>query len=88
MLAAVENDTVHTECKTETPEQHLKEFAARFEPSIGELIRECRAAMRKRFPAANELVYDNYNFSCSTLVRRGDPPIVLCRLPRNPKGLV
>jgi hypothetical protein len=45
-----------------TSEQQLKGFVAKFTPATGKLIRECRAAMRKRFPTANELVYDNYNF--------------------------
>jgi hypothetical protein len=37
----------------QTPEQQLKEFVAKFEPAMRELIRECRSVMRKRFPAAN-----------------------------------
>jgi hypothetical protein len=41
------------------PEQQLKGFVAKFEPTVGKLIRACRAAMRRRFPTANELVYDN-----------------------------
>jgi hypothetical protein len=49
-------------CMTETPEQQLEGFVAKFEPTIGKLIHDCRSLMRKRFPAANELVYDNYNF--------------------------
>ena len=37
-------------------------FIAKFDPAMGKLIRSIRAALRKRFPAAIELVYDNYNF--------------------------
>lgn len=37
-------------------------FIAKFDPAMAKLIRECRVAMRKRFPNANELVYDNCNF--------------------------
>jgi hypothetical protein len=37
-------------------------FIDKFDPSVAKLIRSCRAAMRKRLPTANELVYDNYNF--------------------------
>ena len=37
------------------------EFIARFDPSIARLLRQGRAALRKRFPTAVELVYDNYN---------------------------
>jgi hypothetical protein len=29
---------------------------------VAKQIREARALLRKRFPSANELVYDNYNF--------------------------
>jgi len=34
---------------------------AKFDPPIARLLRGARAALRKRFPTANELVYDNYN---------------------------
>jgi Domain of unknown function (DU1801) len=40
----------------------LKEFIAKFEPRQQTLIRAVRKALRKRFPTAYELVYDNYNF--------------------------
>jgi hypothetical protein len=51
-------------------EEQIAAFIAKFEPEAGELIRECRKELRKRLPAAFELVYDNYNFFvigyCST----------------------
>ena len=34
----------------------------KFTPDMARAIRAARAALRKRLPAANELVYDNYNF--------------------------
>jgi hypothetical protein len=43
-------------------EQQLKGFIAKFEPRHQTLIRAVRKALRKRFPGAYELVYDNYNF--------------------------
>jgi hypothetical protein len=43
-------------------ETQLKGFIAKFEPKQQTLIRKVRQALRKRLPAANELVYDNYNF--------------------------
>ena len=43
-------------------EQKLRTFIEKFEPDNQALIRAVRAALRKRFPTANELVYDNYNF--------------------------
>lgn len=45
-----------------TPEQQLKEFIAKFAPPNQRLIGAVRRALRTRLPAANELVYDNYNF--------------------------
>ena len=36
-------------------------FIAKFDPAIAKLAQACRAEIRKRYPSANELVYDNYN---------------------------
>jgi len=44
------------------PETQLKGFIDKFEPRHQALIRAVRKALRKRFPAANEFAYDNYNF--------------------------
>jgi len=43
-------------------EKALDGFITRFGEADQRLIRAVRKAMRKRLPAANELVYDNYNF--------------------------
>jgi Domain of unknown function (DU1801) len=43
-------------------ERQFKAFIAKFDPKDQRLIRAVRSAVRKRFPTANELVYDNYNF--------------------------
>jgi hypothetical protein len=43
-------------------EQQLAAFIRKFSPIDQRLIRAGRTALRKRFPTANELVYDNYNF--------------------------
>ncbi len=61
-----------TAMKTAKPQRTPKElastsaqiagFIAKFDPTMAKLIRSVRAALRKRFPTANELVYDNYNF--------------------------
>jgi hypothetical protein len=40
----------------------LAGFLAKFDPQVARLARDCRAAVRKRLPAAHELVYDNYQF--------------------------
>ncbi len=44
------------------PEAQLATFVGRFEPEHQRLILAVRRALRKRFPTAHELVYDNYNF--------------------------
>lgn len=36
-------------------------FIAKFAPPVARLLRQARSALRKRFPTAVELVYDNYN---------------------------
>ena len=43
-------------------QEQLKSFLDKFDPQNRALIRSVRTALRKRFPTANELVYDNYNF--------------------------
>jgi hypothetical protein len=72
---------------SETPEQQLKEFIAKFTPAMGKLIRECRAAMRKRFPTANELVYDNYNFFVIGYCATERPSDCVVSLAANSKGI-
>ena len=43
-------------------ETQLDGFIRKFDPANQALIVKVRKALRKRFPTANELVYDNYNF--------------------------
>ena len=43
-------------------EKRLKAFIGKFAPSHQTLIRAVRKALRKRFPTAYEMAYDNYNF--------------------------
>jgi hypothetical protein len=43
-------------------EEQLERFIGKFGSEHQALIRELRKALRRRLPAANELVYDNYNF--------------------------
>jgi hypothetical protein len=51
-------------------EQQLAGFISKFDSKHAALIRAVRRALRRRLPAAHELVYDNYNFFvigyCST----------------------
>ena len=71
----------------DTPEQRLKGFVAKFEPAMGKLIRECRSIMRKRFPTANELVYDNYNFFVIGYCTTERPSDCVVSLAANSRGL-
>src|SRR2546427_8529385 len=48
--------------KATSAERRLKSFIDKFEAGHQKLIRDVRRALRKRFPMAYELVYDNYNF--------------------------
>ena len=43
-------------------ERQLAGFIEKFEPELQTVIVQTRKALRKRLPAANEIVYDNYNF--------------------------
>lgn len=43
-------------------EKQLESFIEKFEPENQALIRSLRKVLEKRFPTANEIVYDNYNF--------------------------
>lgn len=47
---------------TDTAATQLKRFIAKFSANDQRLIRAVRQRVRKRFPTAHELVYDNYNF--------------------------
>src|ERR1043165_3022365 len=47
-----------TDSKKLTPEVQFKALIAKFDAKSQTLIRSVRSALRKRFPAANELVYD------------------------------
>lgn len=44
--------------KDGTPEARLRAYLQRFSPENQKLIRAVRSAVRKRLPAANELLYD------------------------------
>ena len=43
-------------------EAQLRTFIGKFAPKHQALIRALRKALRRRYPTAHELVYDNYNF--------------------------
>jgi hypothetical protein len=72
---------------SETPQKQLEGFVAKFEPTMGKLIRDCRSVMRKRFPTANELVYDNYNFFVIGYCTTERPSDCVVSLAANSKGI-
>jgi len=45
-----------------TPEEQLRTFIEKFDPKHQKFIRSVRAALRKRFPTANEVAYDYSSF--------------------------
>ncbi len=45
-----------------TDAERIRAGIAKFEPAAARRIRAVRTALRRRFPTAFELVYDNYNF--------------------------
>jgi hypothetical protein len=53
---------MHASTAAGDAERQLTAFIRKFSPIDQRLIRAVRIALRKRFPTANELVYDNYNF--------------------------
>jgi hypothetical protein len=54
--------TVKPDSTKHSPEAQLRSFIDKLDPKVQKLIRSVRAAVRKRFPTANELAYD-YNHS-------------------------
>ena len=72
---------------TESPAKQLAGFMAKFDPAIAKQIREARSLLRKRFPTAYELVYDNYNFFVIGYSPTERPYDSLLSLTANAKGL-
>lgn len=48
--------------KQPSPEAQLRSFNDRFDPKHQKFVRAVRAALRKRFPTANEVAYDYSSF--------------------------
>jgi hypothetical protein len=62
-------------------------FIAKFDPAMAKLIRSIRATLRKRFPTAIELVYDNYNFFVIGYSPTERPTDYIVSLAANSKGV-
>ena len=69
------------------PTQQLAGFIAKFDPKMGKLVRATRQALRKRYPTANELVYDNYNFFVIGFCTTERPSDCIFSLAANAKGV-
>jgi hypothetical protein len=63
------------------------EFIAKFDAKVAKLVRECRAAVRKRLPTAIEIVYDNYNFLVFGFSTTERPTDCIVSLAVNAKGI-
>jgi hypothetical protein len=73
--------------RQKSPAGQLAAFVAKYDPAVGRLVRATRAAMRRRFPTAWELVYDNYQFLAigySATERASD---CIASLAVSPKGV-
>ncbi len=70
-----------------SPSEQVDAFIAKFDPAMAKLIRAIRAALRKRFPTAIEMVYDNYNFFVIGYSPTERPTDYIVSLAANAKGV-
>lgn len=73
--------------ETPSPTKQLASFIAKFDPKMQRRIRAIRAALRKRFPTAHELVYDNYNFFVIGYSSTERPSDSIVSVAANSKGV-
>lgn len=73
--------------KAASPTTQLAGFIAKFDPAMQRRIRATRAALRKRFPTAHELVYDNYNFFVIGYCSTERPSDAIVSMAANSKGV-
>jgi hypothetical protein len=71
----------------ESPARQVVGCIAKFDSRVAKVIRASRAALRKRFPTANELVYDNYNFFVIGYSTTERPSDCMVSLAANAKGV-
>jgi hypothetical protein len=67
--------------------KQVDSFIAKFDPGMAKRIREVRAVLRKRFPTAIEMVYDNYNFFVIGYSPTERPTEYIVSLAANSKGV-
>jgi hypothetical protein len=68
-----------------TARQQLDEFLARYEPAIARLTRAALSRLRKRFPGADVLVYDNYNALALGFTGAGRPSDAMFSIAAYPR---
>jgi hypothetical protein len=78
--------TVVKPSATEVAKQ-VEGFIDKFDPAMAKRVREVRAALRKRFPTAIEMVYDNYNFFVIGYSPTARPTDYIVSLAANAKGV-
>jgi hypothetical protein len=69
------------------PDKQLARFIAKFDARVARLIRSTRLAVRRRFPTATEIVYDNYNFLALGFCSTERPSDCVVSLAANAKGV-
>jgi len=70
-----------------TTAAQIAAFIAKFDPVVASRIRSTRAALRKRLPAAVELVYDNYQFLVFAFSSTLRPSDCILSLAASSKGV-
>jgi len=68
-------------------EKQLAGFISKFDPVMAVRIRAVRGALRRRFPTAFEIVYDNYNFFVIGYCSTQRPSDCIVSLAANSKGV-
>ena len=69
------------------PAKQIAGFLAKFEPAMVKKVQACRAILRKRFPTAVEIVYDNYNFLVFGFAATDRTSSALLSIAANSKGV-
>ncbi|HJQ98961.1 MAG TPA: hypothetical protein VJ826_11660 [Candidatus Polarisedimenticolaceae bacterium] len=70
-----------------TPEAQLRSLMGKFDPEDQKLIRAVRSAVRKRLPAANELLYDYKTFFVITYSATDRPTDGVASIAARPDGV-
>jgi hypothetical protein len=85
--ARVRPKNVNTAPPATPPGQQIAGFLTKFHPELAKKIRACRVILRKRFPTAVEIVYDNYNFLVFGFAATDRPSSTIVALAANAKGV-